>query len=424
MKKRTYRAIGVNKIDAAKVSAAVKGQRVVLGVDIAKQTNFGRLVTEQREVVATVKWTQVSQTRAMVQWLQELPAQRVEVALESSGTYGDALVYQLQQGDIAVYQVSAKRCHDAAELYDGVPSMHDAKAADIIARMHLDGLSKPWRPKSLAERELAAAVRVMEVYDRQYHQLLNRLEAQLARHWPEVTELLELSSATLLAVLHSFGGPQALARQGQAGAKLMRKVGGHYLVDDKIAALLYSAQRTIGVPMTPPEAQALQQLAAEANRCRKEATRAKRRVQQLSGEHPTVQQLAQTVGATTAAVLVVSSGDPQQYPAAGAYVKSLGLNLKERSSGKHKGQLKLTKRGPSAARHYLYMAALRLVQHDQVARAWYGRKVQRDGGKAKKKAVVALMRKLAGALWHVARGADFDSQRLFDTRRLGLQPTG
>jgi transposase len=346
------------------------------------------------------------------------------VALESSGTYGDALVYQLQQVDIAVYQVSAKRCHDAAELYDGVPSMHDAKAADIIARMHLDGLSKPWRPKSLAERELAAAVRVMEVYDRQYHQLLNRLEAQLARHWPEVTEILELSGATLLALLHSLGGPQALAAHSQAGAKLMRKVGGHYLVDDKIAAVLHSAQRTIGVPMTPPEAQALQQLAQEANRCRKEATRAKQRVQQLSGEHPTVQQLAQTVGATTAAVLVVSSGDPQQYPAAGAYVKSLGLNLKERSSGKHKGELKLTKRGPSTARHYLYMAALRLVQHDQVAGAWYGRKVQRDGGKAKKKAVVALMRKLAGALWHVARGADFDSQRLFDTRRLGLQPTG
>lgn len=424
MKKRAYRAVNVNKIDNAKASAAVKGQRVVLGVDIAKQTNFGRLMTEEREVVATVKWTQVSQTRAMVQWLQELQADRVEVALESSGTYGDALVYQLKQGDIAVYQVSAKRCHDAAELYDGVPSMHDAKAADIIARMHLDGLSKPWRQKSEAERELGAAVRVMEVFDRQYHQLLNQLEAQLARHWPEVTEILELSSATLLAVLHSFGGPQALAAAGQAAVTLMRKVGGHFLAEDKITAVLHSAQRTVGVPMTAPEVQALKQLAEEANRCRKEAGREKQRVEQLSGGHETVQHLAKTVGAITAAVLVVSAGDPQQYTAAGAYVKSLGLNLKERSSGKHKGELKLTKRGPSAARHYLYLAALRLLQRDEVAGAWYRRKVERDGGRAKKKAVVALMRKLAGALWHVARGANFDSQRLFDSRRLGLQPTG
>jgi hypothetical protein len=36
------------------------------------------------------------------------------------------------------------------------------------------------------------------------------------------------------------------------------------------------------------------------------------------------------------------------------------------------------------------------------------------------KAVVALMRKLARALWHVARGKSFDAAKLFDTRRLQL----
>jgi transposase len=210
MKKRAYRAINVNKVDEAKVSAAVKGQRVVLGVDVAKEEVFGRLMTEKREVVTTIKWQQVEQTRALVAFLGRLEASVIEVALEPSGTYGDPLVYQLQQADIGVYQVDPKRCHDAAEVYDGVPSIHDAKSADIIARMHLDGLSKPWRDKTEAERELGAAVRVMEVYDRQYHQLLSRLEAQLARHWPEVTAILELSSATLLAVLQRFGGPKAL----------------------------------------------------------------------------------------------------------------------------------------------------------------------------------------------------------------------
>ena len=34
------------------------------------------------------------------------------------------------------------------------------------------------------------------------------------------------------------------------------------------------------------------------------------------------------------------------------------------------------------------------------------------------KAVVAVMRNLVRALWHVARGATFDSTRLFDARRL------
>ena len=36
----------------------------------------------------------------------------------------------------------------------------------------------------------------------------------------------------------------------------------------------------------------------------------------------------------------------------------------------------------------------------------------------KKKAVIAVMRKLAMALWHVAHGGRFDAAKLFDVRRL------
>jgi hypothetical protein len=62
----------------------------------------------------------------------------------------------------------------------------------------------------------------------------------------------------------------------------------------------------------------------------------------------------------------------------------------------------------------------RWIQHDPVARAWYAKKVKRQGGQFKSKAVVALMRKLTLALWHVAKGSEFDSTLLFDTRRLKL----
>lgn len=38
----------------------------------------------------------------------------------------------------------------------------------------------------------------------------------------------------------------------------------------------------------------------------------------------------------------------------------------------------------------------------------------------KLKAVTAVMRKLALALWHVAQGDAFDASKLFDTARLQL----
>ena len=126
------------------------------------------------------------------------------------------------------------------------------------------------------------------------------------------------------------------------------------------------------------------------------------------------------VGKTTAAVLVAAVGSPLRYESPSAYQKSFGLNLKENTSGKKKGGLHITKRGPGIARLFLYMAALRFIQRDEIVRAWYAKKVRRQGGTMKSKAVVAVMRKLSLALWHVGRGAPFDASRLFDTRRLQL----
>ncbi len=58
------------------------------------------------------------------------------------------------------------------------------------------------------------------------------------------------------------------------------------------------------------------------------------------------------------------------------------------------------------------MAALRLIGNDPVVQRWYQAKILRDGD-IRMKAVVAIMRKLARALWHVSKGERFDSSRLF-----------
>lgn len=57
---------------------------------------------------------------------------RVEVASEPTGTYGDALNYQMHLAGLALYRVSPKKTHDAAELFDGVPSQHDGKDATLV----------------------------------------------------------------------------------------------------------------------------------------------------------------------------------------------------------------------------------------------------------------------------------------------------
>ena len=420
MKKRTYRAVEVKKVNQKRWAESLAGKELVVGVDEGKEACFASLRGEGRDVLMTVKWKSPWEDRQFVEFLGGLRCSSIEVAMEPSGSYGDPLRRLLWEAGIPVYRVSGKRSHDAAEVYDGVPSWHDAKSAGIVAKLHQDGASEPWPFRSEAERDLCAVVRTMELVDGQFRQNVNRLEGQMARHWPEVGAWLDLGCVTFLELIVRFAGPEQIALKAQEARETMRTVGGPLLKQEKIEAVVASSAYTIGVPMTGQEAEELRDLAARTLDLYRRLEASRRKVERLGQQRPSIQAMSRAVGKGTATVLVVEGGDPQHYESARQWEKTFGLNLKERSSGKHIGMLKITKRGSGRARKWLYLAALRLIREDQVVRTWYEKKVARDGGKKRKKAIVAVMRKLLRALWHVGRGETLDTSKLFDVERLGL----
>ena len=135
-------------------------------------------------------------------------------------------------------------------------------------------------------------------------------------------------------------------------------------------------------------------------------------MEKLAQGHVIIARQAVAVGWATACVLWVYLGNPGNYHCAEAYRKAMGLNLKERSSGRYQGQLKITKRGPGAVRRWLYFAAMRLVQKPDVVEWYEIKKGQRPKGG--KRALIAVMRKLALGLYVVGVGEEtFDAKRLF-----------
>ena len=213
-------------------------------VSTTKQIHAG----EDRQKLATIKWDKLGESLDVLELLKKLPAGQLDVAMEPTGTYGDTFRVMTHAAGILVYQVGAKRSHDAAEAWDGVPSLHDAKAAEVIARLHLDGASGLWERRSDEERELAATVMMIGVHNRAYTNLTNNLEARLARHWPELTEYLALTRVTPLELLARMGGPRAVRERPEEAVSLMVKVGRTFLSDAKIQAVVRSAEKTIGVP--------------------------------------------------------------------------------------------------------------------------------------------------------------------------------
>src|SRR5262249_57575355 len=66
------------------------------------------------------------------------------------------------------------------------------------------------------------------------------------------------------------------------------------------------------------------------------------------------------LGAVTVAGILGHTGDLGKYEHPDQVIKLAGLNLYEKSSGQHRGQLRITKRGRAHLRKILYMAALRV----------------------------------------------------------------
>ena len=422
-KKRKYKSIPVNDDRVAHLIDRVRERRVAVGIDIAKTKQFAAFMTEDGEVQATIRWNHPVESPAFLELLCECRDQgaMVEVAMEPSSTYGDALRVAIYEAEFGVHRVNPKRSHDAAEVFDGVPSLHDAKSASIIAKLHLEGLSEAWPPRTEHERDLAAALAVLKVHEKQYRENRNRLEALLARHWPELPRELDLGSATLLAVLAEFGSARQVTGRRAEAATCMRRIGGRFLDPVRVKKVLDDAATSFGVDPSEGERATIQAIAGEAERNRVAANKAKRHVEKLTEHEGAAHEMRAVVGKTTAAVLVAAAGDPKHYHCARAYQKALGLNLKEHSSGEaKKGGLHITKRGSGLARLYLYMAALRMIQREPIIAAWYAKKVLRKGYHAKMKGVIAVMRKLSLALWHVGCGASFDASKLFDVSRLGL----
>lgn len=413
MKKRNYRTKKVNQIDFNKLKNELASAQIAVAIDIAKQGQFALLVNEDASISQLFRWKHPEETSAVLAALSSLNCPTT-IIIESTSTYGDALRYQFRQLGFEVHQASAKRVHDAKEVYDGVPSLHDAKAATIIARLYSEGLTKPWQELTEQERNLNALRREFHIHQSNYQANQGRLEAYLSRHWPEVTNFLKLSSVTLESLLVKYGSPQEVAANAKEAMALMKKVGRSGLAQKKIEMVIQSAKTSLGEPCLEFERAYLQALAKEMAHGRTERRRAQKALEMAVDSDDELYELGKLLGRVTVAILLSFHLDPRKFNCARSYQKSMGLNLKEKSSGRYVGQLKITKRGSSKARQYFYFAVLRLINNNPLVKQWYENKLD---FKAKNKTVIAVMRKLAKAAWYVGRGEAFDASKLFSVSK-------
>jgi transposase len=425
MSKRTYRSVEIQKVTAAKALTAVTTQLVFIALDIAKKRVVAALTDERGEHPTIFHFANPTEVPLLLALLNDLKAagRDVQIVQEPTGTYGDYVLHAAHRAQVPTFLVSPKRTHDAAEMFDGVPSKHDPKDATVIARLHAHKLSKPWAPMSEERRELRAMIDEREIFAGPLQEHLGRVEAHLTHAWPELLDLVDVSGRiSVLRWLRTYADPAAVRADPVKATRALRELSRGAMKPKTLDAIVASAGRHEGPTLSAAERRMLVQLFEEVVRLHERCEEVDARIEEAIDAQPARATMRRMLGVATTAVLLAWVGDPTEFGSASALEKGCGLNLKECSSGERQGRgVHITKRGPGVARKYLYLLALRMVKDDAVVRAWYQRRksfVADD----KRSAVVAVMRKLIRALWHVSRGEVFDATKLFDVRRLGVVP--
>ncbi len=235
VKSRAYRAVDVNRIELDDWLAGREGLVVHAGLDIGKEWIYGTLRWGVGDFDRPWRVRNPADVIRLAELLRDVgQGRQLIVAMEPTGTYGDAARQALERAGVVVHRVSPKMASDYAEVFDGVPSQHDGKDAAVVAELAAQGKSWPWpmpKPTEI-EQELAYQVDWLDGQRRQMMQWCGRVEALLSRHWPEATRIVPLCSGTMLACLAEYGGPRGLAL-ALDGVERVRSWGRCFLSEEK-----------------------------------------------------------------------------------------------------------------------------------------------------------------------------------------------
>jgi transposase len=333
--------------------------------------------------------------------------EEIVVGFESTGPYMEPLAQFLRNKQaVRLVQVNPMHTKRLKELPGNSPLKTDRKdpkvIADIIELGHALTVVIPEGPAAELRRLTQGRERTIESRTR----LFNQLQCLLAIIFPEFLQVMrDVTTASAKHLLRNHPTPQGIVSLGESAlASLLRKVSRGKLREDRARALFEAANESVGVrdgrdsmlleigvmlDMIATSDHFIEGLEAEMVRYLEQIPYS-RIILSLKG-----------IGPVTAAGLIGEVGDFTKFSTIGEVMKLAGLDLYEVSSGKHRGKLRISKRGRPLMRKLLYLAALSAVRKGGVMHEWYQRAL--DRGMIKTKALVAVSRKLLGIIYALVR---------------------
>ena len=353
----------------------ITNNHLVVGIDIAKETHVARAVNYRGiELGKHLSFSNDSYGfDRLIRWIERLQNQhsldRIIIGMEPTGHYWLNLAYWLVEKGMETVVVNPHLVKKNKENRDNSQTKNDIKDALVIADMIKNGYYSPVRLAKGNHKSLRVIMTSRSFIQKNLLSVQNQIIRWIDIYFPEYQYVFKkISGRTSLVTLRLFPTPSDVLKHTpeqirEQWKKHMKRAEGL----KRAEALLDHARNSVGDREALEEAKLfMTYLLDQYEQLSNQLSELEEQALSLLEEIPyTKHMLAiKGIGAITVAGVIAEAGDLSKYQHGNQLLRHAGLHLSEESSGKHKGQVVISKRGRPLLRKLLYMAVLSLISNN------------------------------------------------------------
>ncbi len=402
--------------------------RCVVGIDVAKASHVV-CALEAPSGAMRQRATRIAATSEgyaqLVQWLRAWgePAALL-IGLEATGVLWEPLYEAVTQAGYAVLVLNPRQTAAwAASL--GLRAKTNGIDAQTLARGLLAGYARASVLPPEAVQSLRTLTRARRDLVQSQTAARQRLHDELVPLFPELMSHLphhaDLADPAILTFLSQYSSAHAIAAAPLADLTATEaEVSGNRWGEPEALKLAALAQHSAASPRAvPARSLVVRTLALHLLDLRTRLADLEAAIAALAQEDDQAQRLQAIpgIGPQNAATIRAELGDVSRFSRVDQVIAYAGLEPRTHDSGRLAGHKRLSKRGPGALRHALYLATLVAVRFRAEWRDRYQRLLAR--GRAKKESLTILSRGMLKIMYHLLL-----SGAAYDPARVGCQKPG
>lgn len=410
----------------------IDDETLIIGCDIGSEVHYVRAIDSRGRELSKAAFAFNNNAEGFSSakaWALDLAAgngkNKIVLGLEPTGHYWFCLTSWMVDNGISVVQVNPYAVKQTKELEDNSQNKDDRKDPKLIANLAKDGnYGMPYLPEGVyAEMRRLSTLRGQLTEDRTRY--VNRLHREMSIYFPEYKDAFgKVDGVFTLAVLKEAPFPEDILAAGEAGLRNLwsesRLKGRGY---SRAHTILSFAEGSVGLKQgTSAGKMAVKAFAEEISFLSEKLAEVEAQLRRKCREIPHAENLLDIggIGEDLLSGILAEIGDISRFDDAREIQKLSGLGLVACSSGKHKGETRISHRGRKRLRYWLFLAARSTVLHSDEFRQIHEYYTTRPKNPLKKmQSLIAIAGKLLRIIFIILKtGAKYDPAKMLkDIRR-------